>query len=148
MPRLLAMFCILAVFIPSFFMEGAARELFVPLSLAVGYAMITSYLLSSTFVPVLSIWLLKGVAHGTTTNAGFFNRILNGYEAAMARVVHLRWLVVPLYLAVGIAAVFLLYSRLGTAIFPPTDKGQFMIRIRSIGTRIERTEELRARRPV
>ena len=52
-PRLLAMLCILAVFIPSFFMEGAARELFVPLSLAVGYAMIASYLLSSTFVPVL-----------------------------------------------------------------------------------------------
>ncbi len=42
MPRLLAMLCILAVFIPSFFMQGAARALFVPLSLAVGFAMITS----------------------------------------------------------------------------------------------------------
>ena len=54
MPRLLAMLCILAVFIPSFFMQGAARALFVPLSLAVGFAMIACYLLSSTFVPVLS----------------------------------------------------------------------------------------------
>ena len=53
-PRLLAMLCILAVFMPSFFMEGAARALFVPLSLAVGFAMVASYLLSSTFVPVLS----------------------------------------------------------------------------------------------
>ena len=51
-PRLLAMLCVLAVFIPSFFMEGAARELFVPLSLAVGFSMMTSYFLSSTFVPV------------------------------------------------------------------------------------------------
>src|SRR5258707_6956130 len=58
-PRLLAMLCILAVFIPSFFMQGAARALFVPLSLAVGFAMVASYLLSSTFVPVLSAWLLK-----------------------------------------------------------------------------------------
>src|SRR5207248_831411 len=41
-PRLLAMLCVLAVFIPSFFMEGAARALFVPLSLAVGFAMVTS----------------------------------------------------------------------------------------------------------
>ena len=48
------MLCILAVFIPSFFMQGAARALFVPLSLAVGFAMVASYLLSSTFVPVLS----------------------------------------------------------------------------------------------
>ena len=53
-PRLLALLCILSVFIPSFIMRGAVRALFVPLSLAVGGAMVTSYLLSSTFVPVLS----------------------------------------------------------------------------------------------
>src|SRR5205823_10117711 len=58
-PRLLAMLCVLAVFIPSFLMQGAAQALFVPLALAVGFAMITSYLLSSTFVPVLSVWLLR-----------------------------------------------------------------------------------------
>ena len=34
--RLLSMFCILAVFVPSFFMIGVSRQLFVPLSLAVG----------------------------------------------------------------------------------------------------------------
>jgi multidrug efflux pump subunit AcrB len=58
-PRLLAMLCILAVFIPSFFMQGAAREMFVPLSLAVGFSMMTSYFLSSMFVPVASVWLLR-----------------------------------------------------------------------------------------
>ena len=42
MPRLLAMLCVLAVFIPSFFMQGAAQALFVPLSLAVGFAMVAS----------------------------------------------------------------------------------------------------------
>jgi multidrug efflux pump subunit AcrB len=52
-PRLLAMLCILAVFLPSFFMQGAARALFVPLSLAVGFSMVCSYFLSSTFVPVV-----------------------------------------------------------------------------------------------
>ena len=61
-PRLLAMLCVLAVFIPSFFMQGSARALFVPLSLAVGFSMVTSYLLSSTFVPVLSVWLLRTIA--------------------------------------------------------------------------------------
>jgi multidrug efflux pump subunit AcrB len=59
-PRLLAMLCVLAVFVPSFFMEGAARELFVPLSLAVGFSMFASYVLSSTFVPVICVWLMKG----------------------------------------------------------------------------------------
>jgi multidrug efflux pump subunit AcrB len=58
-PRFLAMVCILAVFIPTFFMSGAARNLFVPLSLAVGFSMVGSFLLSSTLVPVLGIWLLR-----------------------------------------------------------------------------------------
>src|SRR5207244_3267570 len=58
-PRLLAMLCVLAVFLPSFFMQGAAKALFVPLALAVGFAMVASYILSSTFVPVMSSWLLR-----------------------------------------------------------------------------------------
>jgi multidrug efflux pump subunit AcrB len=58
-PRLLAMLCILAVFLPALFMEGALRTLFLPLALAVGFAMIASYILSSTFVPVMCVWLLK-----------------------------------------------------------------------------------------
>src|SRR5205807_3129650 len=62
-PRLLAMLCILAVFIPAFFMQGAARSLFVPLALAVGFSMVASYLLSSTLVPVLSVWMLR-TKHG------------------------------------------------------------------------------------
>src|SRR5262249_46605494 len=47
-PRLLAMLCVLSVFMPSLFMAGAARQLFIPLSLAVGFSMLSSYVLSST----------------------------------------------------------------------------------------------------
>lgn len=142
-PRLLAMLCILAVFIPSFFMVGAARELFVPLSLAVGFSMIASYFLSSTFVPVTCVWLLKPVPEHDTVKKTFVNRIQDAYERVVARLVHHRRLFVLLYFAVGGSAVLLLYSQLGTAIFPPTDKGQFLLRMKApSGTRIERTEEL------
>jgi multidrug efflux pump subunit AcrB len=54
-PNLLAMLCILAVFVAAFFMQGAARNLFIPLALAVGFAMIASYLLSAALVPVLLV---------------------------------------------------------------------------------------------
>jgi multidrug efflux pump subunit AcrB len=60
-PNVLAMLCILAVFLPSFLMEGAAKGLFVPLAIAVGLAMIFAFVLSITFVPVLSAWLLRHV---------------------------------------------------------------------------------------
>jgi multidrug efflux pump subunit AcrB len=142
-PRLLAMLCILAVFIPSFFMEGAARELFVPLSLAVGFAMIASYVLSSTFVPVMSVWLLEHTEYHTETKRGLLERMTDAYEAVVARVVHYRWLLVPLYVVGSLGLVVWLFLTLPTAVFPPTDKGQFVLRMKApTGTRIERTEEL------
>ena len=142
-PRLLALLCILAVFVPSFFMQGAARELFVPLSLAVGFAMIASYFLSSTFVPVLSVWLLKSHPESATQHAGWFDRLLGGYEAVVARVVHFRWFAALLYFAGAAVLLFGLYAKIGSAIFPPIDRGLFAVRIKGpSGTRIERTEEL------
>ena len=53
------MACILAVFIPTFIMKEPVRSLFMPLTLAVGFSMIASYVLSSTLVPVLTVWLMK-----------------------------------------------------------------------------------------
>jgi multidrug efflux pump subunit AcrB len=62
--RMLSMLCILAVFVPSFFMVGVSRQLFIPLSLAVGFAMIASYLLSSSLVPVFSTWIMREAHRG------------------------------------------------------------------------------------
>jgi len=62
-PRLLAMLCLLAVFLPAVFMQGAARALFAPIALAVGFAMVASYALSGTLVPVLGAWWLGGPGH-------------------------------------------------------------------------------------
>src|SRR5579863_3511166 len=85
MARLLSMFCVLAVFVPSFFMVGAGRQLFVPLSLAVAFSMIASYLLSSTLVPVFSAWLMKEAHRG---EAG---RLRAVYDRYLRLVLKLRW---------------------------------------------------------
>ena len=58
-PKLLILLSILAVFVPAIFMTGVPRAMFLPLSLAVGFAMIASFLLSQTFVPVVANWMLK-----------------------------------------------------------------------------------------
>ena len=137
-PRLLAMLCVLAVFIPAFVMEGAARGLFLPLALAVGFSMIASYVLSSTFVPVLCVWLLRNKHHGPAVShaPGFYSRSIG----LLARV---RWLLVPAYLALAAAVVLLVGPRLGTEIFPQVDAGSFQLRVRApTGTRIEETEAI------
>ena len=67
-PRFLAMLCVLAVFAPVFFMVGAAKALFAPLALAVGFSMAASFVLSSTLVPILCVWLLRGKRVGRVFN--------------------------------------------------------------------------------
>jgi multidrug efflux pump subunit AcrB len=145
-PRLLAMLCVLAVFLPSFFMQGAAQALFVPLSLAVGFAMVTSYLLSSTFVPVLSTWLLRHHHHRPAEGEhrrSIFERGRDAYGLAVGAAVRLRWLIVPIYLAGALAVIVLLGQSLGLEIFPKVDAGRFQLRLRAPdGTRYEETERL------
>ncbi len=58
-PKLLILLCILAVFAPSFLMNGVPKAMFLPLSLSIGLTMIVSFLLSQTLVPVMSNWILK-----------------------------------------------------------------------------------------
>jgi len=144
-PRLLAMLCILAVFVPTFFMQGAAREMFVPLSLAVGFSMMTSYFLSSTLVPVLSVWLLRHYHPPAEQAAGWFSltRLQAVYARAMHAIMPLRWVLVPSYLGVVGLVILLAGVLLGREIFPSVDTGQFQLRLRAAdGTRIERTEQI------
>lgn len=142
-PLLLAMLCVLAVFVPSFFMVGVARALFVPLALAVGFAMAASFLLASTLVPILSVWLLKAHHEGTEGGRSSFARIQNRYGQAVARLVRLRWPLVAAYLVLTLPIVYLAGTSLGTDIFPNMDNKQLQVRVKAPpGMRVERTEML------
>ncbi|MEB0248577.1 efflux RND transporter permease subunit [Mucilaginibacter sp. 5C4] len=70
-PLLLILLCILAVFAPSFLMNGIPKAMFLPLSMSIGLTMIVSYVLAQTLVPILSNWLIKAeqyqhYVHGET----------------------------------------------------------------------------------
>ena len=141
LPLLISMLCVLAVFVPAFFMAGAAKAMFVPLSLAVGFSMVASYLLASTLIPILSVWILRGQAH--VQEASFFARLQQRYAGYVKRTVGLRGLVVGTYLAGSVLLIWLIGGRLGTEIFPKVEAGQFQLRLRApAGTRVERTEAI------
>lgn len=144
-PRLLAMLCILAVFVPTFFMQGAPRELFYPLSLAVGFAMVGSYLLSSTLVPILCIWLLRH--HPSKTDQQPRDSFLvTGFRSWTKGMISARWIVVPVYLGVCGLAIWSTVSRIGVDIFPKIDAGEFRLRMRAKdGTHIDVTEQIALR---
>jgi multidrug efflux pump subunit AcrB len=143
-PRLLAMLSVLAVFLPSFFMTGPSQSLFVPLSLAVGFSMGASYLLSSSLVPVLANWILKqeknDAEHPKETR---FDRFRKRFQGALERIMAFPKLLLGAYALVALLIIVLLGPRLAEEIFPSSASTQFRLRIDAPdGTRVAVTEAL------
>jgi multidrug efflux pump subunit AcrB len=142
LPLLIAMLCVVAVFLPSFAMVGPARALFVPLSLAVGFAMGASYVLANSLVPILSIWVFRqqGERDVGHWDPGFFAKIQQRYIDHMDQLLPLRGIVTGVYLAVAALVLVIVAPRLGTDIFPRVTAGQLQLRITApAGTQLQRT---------
>ncbi len=145
-PRLLAMLCVMAVFIPSFFMTGPAQSLFLPLSLAVGFAMGASYLLSSTLVPVLANWMLKAKTEDEKARPhaeGSFDRFRHRFERALQNAMGIPAILLSVYGIVALLVLLLITPHIAEEIFPSAASTQFRLRINAPdGTRVSVTEEL------
>ncbi len=169
-PKLLILFCILAVFAPAFTMTGIPGALFLPLSLAIGFSMITSYMLAQTFVPVMANWIMKNDHEDKSHADGFalddegdaweqkeravknamggegrklsrFDKFRLRYLGWMDAMVPNRKWIVCLYAVVALGLAFLLFSVIGRDVLPKVNSGTFQVRLRAPdGTRFERTE--------
>lgn len=150
LPMLVAMISTLIVYLPIVFFTGIIKFLFVPLALAVAYAMIAAYLASMTVAPVAIVALTPKTSHAVGDHTEHaerlfdrvFNRFTNRYETL------LRWclrhkIIVMLLVAVTFTMSMLLAPRLSTEFFPKVDAGQFILNVAAPeGTRIENTEAL------
>jgi multidrug efflux pump subunit AcrB len=161
LPALVSDLCICVVFVPMFFLTGVARYLFVPLAEAVVFAILASYLISRTLVPVLVTWLYRDVKlhgeHIDESNVPFwilpfirfqrlfekgFDRFRNGYRALLASCFEHRKPFAIFFLAFCVGS-WLLVGTLGQNFFPSVDTGQFLLHLRApTGTRIEETQRL------
>jgi multidrug efflux pump subunit AcrB len=157
MPAFVSTLCICIVFVPVAFITGSARSLFVPLALAVVFAMMMSYFLSRTLVPTLARLLLRGEyelharGHGNgnpdtafgrlfaTFNRGF-DRSRNCYGRWLAFALTRRPFVITGFLVFVCASVALI-PLLGRDFFPTVDAGLLKLHVRGPpGTRIEESE--------
>ncbi len=131
------------VFFPVTFLFGVSRFLFQALALAVVLSLFASYVVAMTVVPLFCARFIKA-PHGGHRKNRFdrgFDRLLNGYDRAIAKVLTRPGLVV-----IGLAVLFVvslaIFPLLGVSFFPRTDAGQFVINLKApSGTRIEVTNE-------
>jgi multidrug efflux pump subunit AcrB len=145
-PRLLAMLSVMAVFIPSFFMTGVAQSLFLPLSLAVGFAMGASYLLSSSLVPVLANWMLKPKfsrqeERGRTE--GSFDHFRRRFEGLLQGAMRMPAILLGAYAIIALLVLLFVTPQIAEEVFPSAASTQFRLRIDAPdGTRVAVTEHL------
>jgi multidrug efflux pump subunit AcrB len=168
-PALVSTLCICIVFVPVVFIAGAAKSLFVPLAMAVVFAMLTSYFLSRTLVPTMMQYLLPGEPHAAAGRRGpqendgpdvspssprgllarvhgvierGFARLQEAYARALSRLLGRRRLFVGAFAALFVGSVALV-PLLGQDFFPNVDAGELRLHVRAQpGTRIEETARL------
>ncbi|MCC7122150.1 MAG: efflux RND transporter permease subunit [Gammaproteobacteria bacterium] len=154
LPAFVATLVICIVFLPVLFLDGAAKFLFVPLAMAVVFAVGASYVLSRTLVPVMVKYLMPGelrardAAHGRPANR-LFGAVEAAFDAAQ-RVFHgllavlLRHRLVAFGAAATvIASAVLLLPQVGRDFFPTVDAGQFRLHVKApTGTRLEETQQI------
>lgn len=137
-PKLLILLSILAVFVPALFMTGVPKSMFMPLSMAVGFAMIAAFILSQTLVPVLSNWFIKLHQHKKDSLLPLKKRL----SALIHKSINYSKIIVPVLSVLLLLVAWLGFKGSGTEIFPKVDAGQMQVRLRMpTGTRIERTED-------
>jgi multidrug efflux pump subunit AcrB len=156
LPMLVITITVFLVFLPIAFFTGIIKFLFVPLALAVGYAMMASYVGALSVAPVCLAYLLKDRPHGRAEQpasglTGLWQR-LNLFDPFVAHYVSaLRWCLhhkaaVIVTVAVIFTGSLMLAPRLSTEFFPKVDAGQFILNVAAPeGTRVGKTEAIVAK---
>ncbi|HEX4080448.1 MAG TPA: efflux RND transporter permease subunit [Rhizomicrobium sp.] len=163
-PAFVSLLCICIAFVPMFFLPGVAGYLFAPMAEAVVFAMISSFVLSRTLVPVMANRLLTGRRHHHAVDVmrthdsevdvpktrnpliqfqhaferGFEN-VHGGYRGVLALALQNRGLFIAGFLTFVFASFGLTFF-LGRNFFPSVDSGEMYLHVRApLGTRIEET---------
>ncbi|MEH2079019.1 MAG: efflux RND transporter permease subunit [Nostoc sp.] len=169
-PAFVSTLAICIVFIPIVFLTGVAQSLFMPLGMAVVFAMLASYLLSRTVVPMLAKFLLGKELHLYTEHENLadngnghistqlpkknifwriheqfnrqFEKFRQSYRNTLAKALNHRGIVFAMFGAFWVSALVLL-PFVGQDFFPQVDAGQFRLHVRApAGTRLEKTEQI------
>ncbi|MBJ6725792.1 efflux RND transporter permease subunit [Geomesophilobacter sediminis] len=165
LPVLAATLTTAVVFFPVTFLYGVSKFLFSALALAVVLALVASYVVALTVVPLFCARFIKAPSHhgtpsteipvmvevkeqhetwGERFNIWFndrFESFLKGYDRMVGVALRRPWAVLG-----GFAALFALslalFPLMGLSFFPRTDAGQFVINLKApSGTRLTLTEE-------
>jgi hydrophobe/amphiphile efflux-1 (HAE1) family protein len=160
MPIFVSTITTIVVFLPTVFLEGQSRLLFIPLTFTISFSLFASFLVSRTVTPLLCYHWLKGEHEAVKREPGERGRLWAGLDTVFAwagKVLdrmdalyqrRLNWALDHRKTLIGgilltLASALAVLPWVGTEFFPESDESQFLIQVRApVGTRVEETERL------
>jgi heavy metal efflux system protein len=121
---------ILIVYLPIFTLQGIEGKMFKPMAQTVAFALLGAFILSLTYVPMMSaLFLSKKITHKKTFSdrmMGYLERI---YQQALEKVLQIPKIVIGSVVALFAIAVFVL-MQLGGEFIPALPEGDYAVETR------------------
>ena len=137
---------ILIVYLPILSLTGIEGKMFKPMAQTVSFALIGAFILSITYVPMMSAWVLnRNRVQKETWTDKFMQKLEAFYEPLLMKALKIPKQIVGLTIALFIGALFLLNS-LGGEFIPKLEEGDFAVETRvlsgaSINTTLDATQK-------
>lgn len=118
---------ILLVYIPIFSLEGIEGKMFKPMAQTVAFALLGAFILSLTYIPMMSTWVLSKKIHtGDTWSDKIMYRIENAHAILLSKLIKIPRYVIMTTFIVFVLAIIVL-SRLGGEFIPQLEEGDFAV---------------------
>ncbi|RAJ08273.1 cobalt-zinc-cadmium resistance protein CzcA [Chitinophaga skermanii] len=131
---------ILIVYLPILSLTGIEGKMFKPMAQTVAFAILGAFILSLTYVPMISsVVLSKKLSHKPNISDRIMTRIENGYHKMLTKALRIRKSLVAIAFALFALAVFV-FTRMGGEFIPQLEEGDFAVETRLlVGTNLSTT---------
>lgn len=137
---------ILIVYLPILTLSGIEGKMFGPMAQTVSFALIGAFILSVTYVPMMSAWVLsKNRVQKVSLTDKYMQRLENSYQPLLEKALLIPKKILLITVAVFILAVYIL-TTLGGEFIPKLEEGDFAVDTRmlsgsSLSTTLDATQK-------
>jgi heavy metal efflux system protein len=131
---------ILIVYLPILSLSGIEGKMFKPMAQTVAFAVMGAFILSLTYVPMISSVLIsRKISRKTNLSDRIMGRLENGYANILSAALRMKRTMVLLAVALFATSVFV-FSRMGGEFIPQLEEGDFATETRLlVGTNLTTT---------
>lgn len=137
---------ILIVYLPIFTLEGIEGKMFIPMAQTVSFALLGAFVLSLTYIPMMSALVLsRKISHKPTFSDRMMSRVEMSFQRSLAFFLQIPRLVITGVLVLFALAILLL-ANMGGEFIPALEEGDFAVDTRvltgsNLTTTIESTQK-------